>query len=98
MALAEVRLSCGRLYLSVAGIAVAMEGDKCRDGNMPEEVLPAIPEAELEHAMIGDQRAKDLPIDVVRFFRGDCWNEAMLEHAAKVINEAADQQEPPHAE
>lgn len=90
MPLAEVRLSCGRCYLSVAGIAVAMEGDKCRDGNMPEEVLPPIPEHELEHAMIGDQRAKDLPIGVVRFFRGDCWDEKMLEHAAKVINEAAE--------
>lgn len=29
--LAEVRLACGRKYLSVGGIALAMETDVCRD-------------------------------------------------------------------
>lgn len=88
MAIAEVRFACGRHYLSVAGIAVAMEGDKCRDSEFPEEVMPPIPEEELEHAMIGDKRAKDLPIEMVRWFRGDCWTEKMLEYAAQKINAA----------
>jgi hypothetical protein len=89
MPLAEVLLSCGRQYLSVAGFAVAMEGDKCRDSHMPESVLPPIPPEELEHARIGDKMAKDLPIDLVRFFRGDNWTPAMLEYVADKINEAA---------
>ncbi len=38
--IAEVLLDCGRYYLKVAGIVLAMEGDKCRDGNIPESVLP----------------------------------------------------------
>ena len=86
--LAEVRSSCGRYYLSVAGCVVAMEGDKCRDNNLPESVLPPIPPEELEHATIGGKRAKDLPIDVVRFFWGDRWNLGMLEHVASRINNA----------
>lgn len=88
MPLAEVRLSCGRHYLKVAGVIVAMEGDKCRDSEMPEEILPEIPAAELEHAMIGEHRASDLPIKTVRFFRGDCWTKRMLEWAADKINRA----------
>ena len=87
--LAEVKFSCGRSYLSVAGIAVAMEGDRCRDSGMPEGVLPPIPPEELEHATIGDKRAKDLPIEMVRFFRGDNWTEQMLQWAADKINAAA---------
>jgi hypothetical protein len=84
--LAEVILTCGRLCLRVAGIVVAMEGDKCRDGNLPESVLPPIPEEELAHARIGDKLAKDLPIEVVRFFRGDNWTGPMLEYVADKIN------------
>lgn len=86
--IAEVRCCCGRLVLFVAGIAVAMQGDKCRDSTIPEELLDPIPQHELETAMIGDKRASELPIHVVRFFRGDSWNEAMLEYVAKTINEA----------
>ena len=41
--IASVGLSCGRNYLEVAGIIVAMEGDKCRASNLPEEILPQIP-------------------------------------------------------
>ncbi len=89
MPLAEVRLSCGRQYLAVAGIAVAMEGDKCRDSSMPEEIMPQIPPEELERATIGGKRARDMPIEVVRFFRGDNWSPAMLEYVAEKINEAA---------
>lgn len=84
--LANVRLCCGRNCLFVADMVLAMEGDKCRDGDFPEEVLPPIPPEELERATIGDKRAKDLPIDVVRFFRGDNWTPKMLEYAAEKIN------------
>lgn len=86
--LAEVKFSCGRHYLSVAGIAVALEGDRCR-GKLPEEVLPPIPPEELEHATIGGKPAKDMPVDLVRFFRGDNWTEKMLRYTADRINEAA---------
>jgi hypothetical protein len=84
--LAEVRFTCGRCYLSVAGIVVAMEGDQCRDGDMPNEVYDAIPDRELETASIGGEPIKDMPIEVVRFFRGSNWTEKMLEYAASKIN------------
>jgi hypothetical protein len=80
--LAEVVLAMGRQHLRVAGVVVATEGDKCRDVNLPESVLSPIPAEELEHATIGDKRAKDLPVDLVRFFRGDNWMPQMLEWAA----------------
>lgn len=87
--LAEVCLSTGRQYLSVAGFVLAMEGDPCRDSNnIPEEALPPIPEAELARATIGGKSAKDLPIELVRFFRGDNWTPEMLEYVAAKINEA----------
>jgi len=85
--IAEVGLSCGRYYLSVAGIVLAMEGDKCRDASLPESVLSPIPQDELEYATIGGKPVKDLPIETVRFFRGDCWNKKMLDYVAKKINE-----------
>lgn len=87
--IAKVSGACGRYFLNVAGVAVAMEGDPCRDGDMPENILPPIPEEELEYATIGGQPIKDMPIDIVRFFRGDKWNKAMLEYVAGKINEAA---------
>ncbi len=86
--IAEVRSSCGRHYLSVAGIVVAMEGDKCRDGGLLEEAYAAIPPEELAQASIGGKPASELPIDVVRFFRGDHWSEALLQAAADQINRA----------
>jgi hypothetical protein len=86
--LAEVRLSCGRQHLFVAGIVLATEGDRCRDGSLPEEVLPPIPPEELGHATIGDKPARDLPVEVVRWFRGDCWTPQMLEYVASKINRA----------
>ncbi len=84
--LAVVNFSCGRYYLKVAGVVVAMEGDRCRDSNMPESVLEPIPAEELEQATIGGQPAKNMPLDVVRFFRGDNWNKAMLQWTADQIN------------
>jgi hypothetical protein len=90
--IAQVNLSCGRLHLSVGGIVVAMEGDKCRDGSFPEEVLPPIPAEELKHATIGEKRAKNLPIEIVRFFRGDNWTGDMLRYAAGKINAANNKQ------
>src|SRR5437868_2791622 len=81
--LAHVGLSTGRHYLTIAGVIVAMEGDPCRDANLPESILPPIPAAELEQATIGGKPAKDLPINVVRFFRGDRWTPAMLEWVAE---------------
>lgn len=88
--LAEVGFSCGRSYLSVAGIAVAMEGDKCRDGDMPEEVYEEIPEFEMAHGTIGGKPVKGMEPALIRFFRGSCWTRKMLEYAAKVINEKAE--------
>ena len=35
--LAYVGLGCGRQYLKVAGVIVAVEGDICRDPMIPEE-------------------------------------------------------------
>jgi hypothetical protein len=84
--IAEVDSSCGRYYLSVAGVVVAMEGDPCRDGNIPEAVLPPIPEEELASATIGGRPVRELPRDVVRFFRGDNWTKEMLVWAADRIN------------
>jgi hypothetical protein len=88
MDIAEVGLSTGRQYLKVAGIVIAVEGDPCRDSDLPEEVLPPIPPAELEHASIGGKPIKDLPMNLVRFFRGDNWTPEMLEYVAQRINEA----------
>jgi hypothetical protein len=86
--IAEVDCSCGRYYLSVAGVAVAMQGDKCR-ANLPEEVCPPIPPEELAEATIGGKPAAEMPLSVVRFFRGDYWTKEMLEYVADKINEAA---------
>jgi hypothetical protein len=88
--LAEVRCSCGRYFLSVAGIAVAMEGDSCREANVPEDLWGEIPTAELAQATIGSRPAAELPTDVVRFFRGGRWNEDMLRWAAETINRSTD--------
>jgi hypothetical protein len=85
--IAEVRLSCGRCYLSVAGIAVAMEGDRCRDGTLPESIMPEIPEHELANASIGGKPAAELPTEMVRFFRGDNWTSKMLRYVAARINQ-----------
>lgn len=87
--IAECYCCCGRECLFVCGIAVAIEGDRCRDGNFPEDVLDPIPREELESAMIGDKRAIDLPIGVVRFFRGDNWTPKMMKWAADKINAMA---------
>jgi hypothetical protein len=83
---AEVRFSCGRHYLSVCGFAVAMEGDRCREGKLPEDVMPPIPEEELAQATIGGKPASEMPTHLVRFFRGDNWTQAMLEYVAAQIN------------
>ena len=85
---AQVGFSCGRHYLEVGGVVVAMEGDACRQ-MLPSEVATEIPQEELEGACIGERRAIDLPIDVVRFFRGDQWAEKSLRWAADTINSAA---------
>ena len=86
--IADVKCSCGRFYLEVAGIAVAMQGDNCR-ASLPEECLDPIPSEELEAASIGGKPAKDLPIEHVRFFRGERWTKESLEYVAGVINDAA---------
>jgi hypothetical protein len=88
MKIAEVGFSTGRCFLKVAGVIVAMEGDKCRD-IFPEEACEPIPEEELERAWIGDKRAKDVPLHMVRFFRGDNWREKSLQWAADRINAVA---------
>lgn len=83
---AEVGFSCGRHYLKVSGIILAMEGDPCRDGGLPEDVYEPIPEAELSSATIGGKPSSEIPLKLVRFFRGDRWTEKMLEYAASRIN------------
>src|SRR5688572_12433766 len=84
--IAEVLFSCGRSYLSVAGVAVAMEGDKCRDGDLPDEVYEPIPAHELERGIIGGESIKGMDPKVVRFFRGDNWTPKMLQFVADKIN------------
>jgi len=88
--LAEVRVACGRCFLSVAGIAVAMETDPCREISIPEALLEPIPQHELDNAYIGGKAAKDLPIEVVRYFRGDSWTPKMLDYVADKINKAVE--------
>lgn len=82
---ATVGLSCGRYYLEIAGIAVAVEGDACRH-MLPEEAAEEISQDELDRASIGDKKASELPLDVVRFFRGQAWDGKSLRWAAKKIN------------
>lgn len=84
--LAEVCFTCGQAYLSVAGIAVAMEGDACRDGDMPGEVYDPIPAHELEYGTIGGESVNGMDTKVVRFFRGSTWTVKMLQYAADKIN------------
>src|SRR6266404_5519505 len=96
--IAEVLLTCGRYVLFVAGIAVGMEGDKCREASFPEELFDPIPEEELEYASIGGRPVKEIPIEVVRWFRGDNWNEQMLRYAANEINTAIKEQKPLYKE
>jgi hypothetical protein len=88
-AIAEVGFSCGRHYLSVAAIILAMEGDKCRDGNLPEDVYEPISTEELAAASIGGRPVRDMEPRVVRFFRGEYWTPKMLRWAAERINQAA---------
>lgn len=88
--LAEVRLSCGRFYLSVAGVALAMEGDKCREGDLPDAVYDPIPDEEIERATIGGQSIKEMDPRIVRVFRGERWNRAMLDYVAEKINTEAE--------
>lgn len=88
MPLAEVRLTCGRYVLFVAGLAVAMEGDQCRQ-DLPDDVAEPIPQDELERATIGGQPCNDMPLSVVRTFRGELWRLQSLEWAATQINAAA---------
>ncbi len=86
--LAKLGFSTGRYFLSVAGITVAMEGDKCRE-ILPEEASEPIPQEELDGATIGDKPAKDVPLHIVRFFRGDNWCKKNLTWAADRINAVA---------
>jgi hypothetical protein len=83
---AEVVLSMGRYHLRVGGFYLATEGDKCRNGNLPEEVLPPIPPEELEKARVGGKPVNDMPINIVRWFRGDNWDERMMRYVAEQIN------------
>ncbi len=89
-AVARVRCSCGRWFLEVCGFALAVEGDPCRDVGLPESVLPPIPASELAAASIGGRPAAELPLAVVRFFRGERWTEASLRWVAAEVNRRAD--------
>jgi hypothetical protein len=75
--LAEVVFSCGRAFLMVAGIAVAMELDVCRDGDFPDECFVRDPDIE---RILG-------PIEGPQ--RRNVWNRKMLDYAAAKINGAA---------
>jgi len=87
--LAEGCFSCGRSYLSVAGICVAIEGDRCREAELPDEVYEPIPADELATATIGGKPVAGMESRVVRFFRGSNWTDKMLEYVAEQINKAA---------
>jgi hypothetical protein len=91
--LAEVRCCCGRTCLFVAGIVLAMEGDRCRSNDIPEEVLEPVPEEELRSSMAGLSPAMDIPVNFVRFFLGDNWTPRMLQWSANRINESAAEME-----
>lgn len=93
--LAKVGFSTGCCFLSVGGVIVAMEGDKLRD-IFPEEALEPIPQEELEGACIGNKRASDMPLHVVRFFRTDLWCQKSLEWAAARINKVVDGKAEPY--
>lgn len=84
--IAEMYSSCGRYVLAVAGIVVAMEGDPCRH-NLPEGIAAPIPKEELEVASIEGTPAKEIPLEIVRFFRGESWSKESLEWAADQINQ-----------
>ena len=86
--IAEVFLSCGRHFLSVAGIVVACEGDPCREC-LPDDIAEPIPDDELISSWIGEHKAADLPKAVVRFFRGEKWTPRSLRWAADKINAEA---------
>jgi len=74
MDIARIGLSCGRLYLEVSSIIVAMEGDVCRDSTIPEKYrTPVI-------------KIDGKPIELVRYFGGSAWNEEMLEYVRDKIN------------
>lgn len=88
MPLAEVTCCCGRLVLYVGGVAVAMEGDPCRQ-QLPVDVMELIPKEELETATIGGKPCKDMPLEVIQFFRGENWSGKSLEWAAAKINKAS---------
>jgi hypothetical protein len=94
MMLAKVVVSMGRYHLMVGGFDLATEGDQCRAESLPEDVLPPIPEEELARASIGGRPAKEMPIDIVRFFRGACWTEKMLRYVADEINRQAASPDP----
>ena len=83
--IAEVYLSCGRYHLSIVGIPIVMEGDRCR-ASLPEECLKPISDEELKYASIEGESIKDMPIEIIRFFRGDNWTEKMLRYVADKIN------------
>ncbi len=52
---AEVRLSCGRWYLSVCGFAVAMEGD-----NWSKEMLQYVADEINRRAVLRDGAGKEI--------------------------------------
>jgi len=84
--IAKVQLSCGRYFLSVCGFVLAMEGAPCRESQIPEKFMPKIPPEEMAWASVGGKPASELPIEVVRFFRGDNWTREMLNYVADEIN------------
>jgi hypothetical protein len=87
--IAEVLLSCGRYYLSVAGISLAIEGETCREGNLPDQLYDTVPEEEFANATIGGRPIRNLNPAMVRVFRGSLWNKEMLEYVADRINQRA---------
>lgn len=86
MSEAKVILSCGRYVLMVGEFALAMQGDLCRTGNIPESVLPPIPEDELQTASIGGKPIRDMPVEQVRMFRPEYWTKEMLQYVCNALN------------
>jgi hypothetical protein len=72
--------------LRVCGLSLTSTSSPCRDSSVPEEYREKIPEEELSVAVVGGSPAKDLPRDVVRFFRPENWTESGLLWATLTMN------------
>lgn len=85
--LAFVGLACGRQYLKVGGVIVAMEGDVCRDATIPAECcerrVDTIALDSLTNGRVMDEERFE---SIKRMCTRDVWNAKSMEWTAKQIN------------